>query len=226
MNISEDKFKKLKVGKVITSGKQKYTVIESNCGKIGDPVKHRVSNGLFEYDMCMDKGSIMIYDESNASPYTLKYAEISDTPIKERFITIEHIDMVAFVESLNMGFAEYRDPKHKTMEYVYSAPVKDHPTATIYLFTSISKYDGYSRSKGSDAIRLIIKNKDGKWLTQKTRILRVPGWRDRITRYIHELSASIKVCEYEGGLMIPHDFNGKKFYGCENYPICKNTIKR
>jgi hypothetical protein len=111
-------------------------------------------------------------------------------------------------------------------EYVYGKRVDAHGLPlTLRVFTGITP-DG-SRGVGEDAIRCVIfwKNmSDGsvKKVASSKRVHRVAGWRNNLQQRIDSLTIEYQ-CDKCGAPMVKRKSKRGEFYGCGNYPDCRNT---
>ncbi len=104
----------------------------------------------------------------------------------------------------------------------------------LRIFTSIDQRDNECRSKGKDAIRvLLVSKKDGKVVKRSTRINRVgDDVMERVMercrelfRYAIDPTNKCPKCE-DGVLVLREPWKGQKwkaFMGCSNYPVCKGS---
>lgn len=109
-------------------------------------------------------------------------------------------------------------------EEVYELPVKGTDKTTLRVFSSVDKSTGWSRDKGTDAIRIVAwdtaknRNVDG-----ETKTLRTTGWDERLKEKLEELYERVltQQCPNCGAMLIVREGKHGKFLGCSAYPGCK-----
>lgn len=148
--------------------------------------------------------------------------------------TYVEINKEEFEEALNSyGFEPAEDITSKEIgvkELVYAVPIKDR--VHLKIFSSIDVKTFKTREVGSDAIRvipMIWSNKQLEWRILKglgKRTNRTTNWRsnlyDNIINTIKSLKSNYKPCVCGGVLVIRQGKFGK-FWGCLDYPKCKNA---
>ena len=114
------------------------------------------------------------------------------------------------------------------IELVYERPVSEG--LSVRVFSSVTERRSAARSVGDDAIRVVVWAKKHRIVvaTEK-RVHRVKGWRhnlaDRIAKALSRIERDqIPTCSC-GGYWVKRTGKFGEFYGCSNYPTCKNTRK-
>jgi len=73
-------------------------------------------------------------------------------------------------------------------EITYERPTQYDPNIVVRIYSTVDERTGYSRSSGSDAIRTILKQKEGKVLKKYSRVNRTRNWRaNLLKRYEDDL---------------------------------------
>jgi len=129
-------------------------------------------------------------------------------------------------------FMETRDFKQivvpGTHEIVFAKVVKDKPDLELRLYSSVN-YGGVSRGVGKDAIRFVIySTKHCRGIGSDARVYRVQGWRDNMEKRLQSINEQVEKgllrCRC-GEWMVLREGKFGRFYGCVNYPDCKETRK-
>lgn len=134
-----------------------------------------------------------------------------------------------FKQALSETQLDFKEVNYNwTGELIYEAYSTDE-TFTLRVYSSLDKRTGKSRDKGSDAIRTVVLHTDsGKPVLKTKRTNRIKTWRKNLKKKISTLikkQGNIQECEKCGSVMVIRENNktGDEFYGCTNYPECKNT---
>ena len=113
-------------------------------------------------------------------------------------------------------------------EYVYERKFKD-VEAKVEVYSSITRSgsrSGSSRSKGKDAIRVVVKYlQNSKWIPIKKqrRVYRVRNWRHNLVQRIEEARLNIypRPCPVCGAALILREGAFGEFYSCSMWPLTK-----
>jgi len=105
-------------------------------------------------------------------------------------------------------------------EHVYEKVID---TCHIRIYTSIDKRNGKSRDIGADAIRIVIVDSRGDFISGEKRINRSHNWQIRLNARIDNWSDGITWCDRCGNPMKLRKGKFGEFLGCAAYPLCKNT---
>lgn len=115
-------------------------------------------------------------------------------------------------------------------EYVYETHefMPEHNGIVLRIFSTIDQKNDRARSKGSDAIRLVIWNNHlVKPMGGRKKTLRIETYCKNLLEKIEDIFAShedyVVECDNCGAWMVIRDGQYGEFYGCSNYPDCKNT---
>ena len=99
--------------------------------------------------------------------------------------TISLEEMNAFLIEAQ-GFS--RITPERGYEITYERPTQYDPNIVVRIYSTVDERTGYSRSSGSDAIRTILKQKEGKVLKKYSRVNRTRNWRaNLLKRYEDDL---------------------------------------
>jgi len=115
-----------------------------------------------------------------------------------------------------------------TGEIVYETK-SENGKFIMRIFSSLDKHTGKARDKGSDAIRTVVVDKEtGRPVLGEKRTNRIKTWPKNLKQKIQNVSdryGDIQMCNRCGSVMVirENSENSDKFYGCSNYPDCKNT---
>lgn len=106
------------------------------------------------------------------------------------------------------------------------APSVDH--IILRCFTTVSKKSKKARSKGSDAIRLVVWDKDvDRPIGGREKTLRIKTWRknlgDKIDDLMNRQDEVITRCPNCNSTMVRRESEYGEFFGCRRYPQCKGT---
>ena len=126
-------------------------------------------------------------------------------------------------------------PRCKEIVYerdITTASGVDYPFK-LRIYSSIDQRDNECRSKGKDAIRVLLVKKNGRVVKKTTRInrvgedvmLRVMDRCRELFRYAIDPTNKCSKCE-DGVLVLREPKRGqawKAFKGCSNYPVCKGS---
>lgn len=150
------------------------------------------------------------------------------------YVNVTKADMDDFL--LPQGFILIQVPG--TMELVYAKRVdQGSNNLSLRVNTGINP-DGNSRDCGADAMRVVLfmrekkADENGKpivkMLAGSKKVLRIPTWRKNLqTRLDKWADECLTVCACGRPMAVrtakQGDNKGKKFLGCTNYPVCKNT---
>lgn len=115
-------------------------------------------------------------------------------------------------------------------EIVYETPdvLPEHTGRVLRIFSTIEERTGKARSKGSDAIRTVIWDRNMNVpIGGRTKTLRIKTWRKnlrgKIVSLIQETSEYVTICDECGEFMVVREGKYGKFLGCSAYPDCDNT---
>jgi hypothetical protein len=117
-------------------------------------------------------------------------------------------------------------------EHVYKMPIKNGNLKRVaILIRSSVKKDGYAAGTGNDSIRLwLVNSETGKPLGKKVDAYtqRTAGWERRMNDklcQLHERGLHMHDCpKCSSGVMVERHGKHGKFYGCSNFPRCRNTM--
>lgn len=122
------------------------------------------------------------------------------------------------------------DEKAPTKEYVYDSHdfMPDHNGIVLRVYSTIDKRSGKARSKGADAIRLVVFNRHVmRPMGGRKKTLRIKTYCKNLTEKINSLFEEweqyVTRCEECGGWMVERSGKYGDFLGCSNYPDCDNT---
>jgi hypothetical protein len=150
------------------------------------------------------------------------------------FTAIPLSDMDAFL--VGQGFERIDIPG--TVEYVYGKRVdKDGLQLTLRVLTTISLFAGNkARKLGSDSIKVQvwwrkIENEEPvlKMLSQATPVKRTNTWQSNLQKRLDAWQTTLgPKCRCCGFPMVEKTRKADKssFYGCSNYPTCRNTCPK
>ena len=118
-------------------------------------------------------------------------------------------------------------------EYAFDWDVKNTPVF-IRVWSSIHIDTDTARKKGGDAIRVTLcDSKNQKGIKKFTRIHRMENYQDklqtRILQAVNHARTGIKVCSKCGSVMAIREPKKNQtwnaFFGCSNFPNCRETAK-
>jgi hypothetical protein len=143
------------------------------------------------------------------------------------YVNITLAEMRSFLEP--QGFKQLEsETLGFTKEAVFGKRVDaDGLALSLRVYTGINP-DGNSRDVGADAIRCNIfwRKSDGDVtkVASSKRVNRVQGWRDNLQHRIDSLTIDCR-CDKCSAPMVLRKVKGTKreFYGCANFPNCRNT---
>lgn len=113
-------------------------------------------------------------------------------------------------------------------EWIYEAE-SDDGKFTMRVYSSVDKRSDKSREKDSDAIRLTVIHTESGWpVMSEKRTNRIKTWPKNLKKKIANIKDrkdEVTFCDDCGSIMLIRENkeNGDKFYGCIEYPECKNT---
>lgn len=137
-------------------------------------------------------------------------------------------DIEDFLESTNLVWEI--EPDANSTEYVYETRdiLPDYNGRVLRFYSTIDERTDVARSKGSDAMRLVIWDKHlNRPVGGRKKTLRIKTWRKNLRKKIKDIhsetSEFVAVCDDCGDMMVIRDGQYGEFYGCRNYPDCENT---
>lgn len=117
-------------------------------------------------------------------------------------------------------------------EHVYRIPVKNgHLKRVVIEIRSSIDHSGYAAETGADSIRLyLVHSETGKPLAEKpdAYTTRIAGWQIRMKEkisWLYKKGLEMVDCPKCNGVMVLRKGKFGDFYGCNNYPNCKHTMK-
>lgn len=118
-------------------------------------------------------------------------------------------------------------PNTKSLEYMYDRTMQHNGhDYTVRIFTSIDTRTDVSRKLGSDAIRLVVLDTNGKVVSKESRINRSEGWQYRLNARIDKWTENLHTCpQCKEGMLVKRKGKWGEFYGCSIYPRCGYTQK-
>lgn len=115
-------------------------------------------------------------------------------------------------------------------EVVYESHdvLPSYDNVVMRCYSTISKSSGKARDKGSDAIRLVLFDKQtDRPIGGRKKTLRIKTYcknlKEKIADQAEETENFLMVCDRCGGLMVIRNGKYGEFYGCREYPECENT---
>jgi hypothetical protein len=99
---------------------------------------------------------------------------------------------------------------------------------TLRVYSSLNKYTGEAREKGSDAIRTIVLHSEtGRPVLKEKRTNRIKTWRKNLKKKIENITRrhkDVEICDKcSEPMVIRTNEDDEEFLGCSSYPECKNT---
>lgn len=146
------------------------------------------------------------------------------TKSKSRFVRFGIDEFKAALSYINGPNKEVT--KSGVWEYIFDVPILKVPGLVVRIYSSVDKITGFSRDKGSDAIRLMLVRSDNDMsLSETEKILRTFGWSGRLSEKAKELIsyALNLICPKCKTLLVHKTGKHGKFLGCPNYPACTHT---
>lgn len=147
-----------------------------------------------------------------------------------RYAQPDKQDMEEFLETTSVDWQLEEDARSNEHVYESHNAVPNNTGIVLRLYSTIDERTDKARSKGSDAIRLVIWDKNiGKPLAGKTKTLRIKTWRKNLAKKIEKLVSEwrdiLNECPACGDYMVLREGQYGKFYGCRNYPTCEETVE-
>lgn len=122
------------------------------------------------------------------------------------------------------------DFKNTAKEYVYDCHefMPDHDGIVLRIYSTVDVRTDRARSKGADAIRLVVFNKQAmRPMGGRKKTLRILTYCKNLTNKIEsifdEYDKYITRCSECGKWMVIRDGKYGEFLGCSGYPDCRNT---
>lgn len=122
------------------------------------------------------------------------------------------------------------DMKAPGKEYVYESHdfMPDHNGIVLRIYSTIDKRTDMARSKGADAIRLVVFNRHiMRPMGGRKKTLRIKTYcknlRKKIESIFDQWDEYVTQCEECGGWMVIREGRYGEFLGCSNYPECDHT---
>lgn len=154
-------------------------------------------------------------------------AETEETKGNKRKYT--RFDKEDFEKCLEGTFLDFEEVDYEwTRELVYEAESKNGKFI-LRVYSSLDKRTGEARDKGSDAIRLVVLEKDTERpVLKEKRTNRIQTWCKNLGKKIENIKNrkdEVRVCNKCNSVMVIRENNesGDRFWGCTGYPECKNT---
>lgn len=145
-----------------------------------------------------------------------------------RYVQPDRDEFEAFLDETDLEWNLFNEAH--TKEHVYESH-DAYPNWTglvLRVYSTIDERTDRARSKGSDAIRLVIWDKNISMpVGGKKKTLRIKTWRKnlqkKITELVEESDKFIHKCPECGDIMALRDGKYGEFLGCRNYPSCSHT---
>jgi len=159
-------------------------------------------------------------NKSSSSGTQRKYVQPSQEEFESFLSDIE--------DELNVEWNIATDANSNEIVYETPGVLPEHTGRVLRVFSTIEERTGQARSKGSDAIRTVIWDKNiNAPVGGRTKTLRIKTWRknlrNKIVSLIQETSDYVTVCDECGNFMVIREGQYGKFLGCGTYPDCENT---
>jgi len=110
-----------------------------------------------------------------------------------------------------------------TGEYIFEKTIEHGYIIQIY--SSISIYTNKTRNVGTDAIRVVVLDRDHKVFHGNKRVNRVDGWRNNLDKRLENWKGIITWCQQCGSPLWKRKGKHGFFLGCSSYPSCGYTEK-
>ena len=151
-----------------------------------------------------------------------------DDESAKKYVQPSKDDFEQVLEYTPWDWSKAEDVDAGEIVYESSDFLPEHSGRVVRVFSTIEKRGGKARSKGSDAIRTVIWDKDvHRPVGGQNKTLRIRTWRNNLLDKLHDLadetSEYMAKCGQCGSLMVIRDGQYGKFYGCREYPDCQNT---
>lgn len=152
----------------------------------------------------------------------------SSSSSKRRYVQPDRGDFENFLESTGLGWKLEEDSQSNEHVYEAHSAIPDYTGVVLRTYSTIDERTDKARSKGSDAIRLVIWDKNIEMpIGGRKKTLRIETWRKNLRKKIKSLVEEwediVAICDDCGDLMVLRDGKYGEFYGCRNYPSCDNT---
>jgi hypothetical protein len=115
-----------------------------------------------------------------------------------------------------------------TKEWVYEA-ASENSRFVMRIYSSVDKRSNRSREKDSDAIRLVVLEKNtNKPVMKEKRTNRIKTWPKNLKKKIRNVKNrkdELNFCSRCDSVMViqKNKEDGNRFWGCSKYPECENT---
>lgn len=144
-----------------------------------------------------------------------------------RYVQPSREEFEAFLT--NTGYEWEHEPEAPGVELVYDSQdmLPEETGKVLRVFSTIDPRSGKARSKGSDAIRLVVWDKNIEMpIGGKEKTLRIATWEKNLHKKIEELMENsrdyVVRCDDCNVFMVVRDGPYGEFYGCRNFPQCEN----
>lgn len=134
------------------------------------------------------------------------------------------------LESAREGIEWVIDEKAPSKEYVYETHdfMPDYNGIVLRIYSTIDRRSDKARSKGADAIRLLVFNRHAmKPMGGRVKTLRIETYCKNLTSKINSLFEEyeqyVSQCEECGNWMVIREGRYGEFLGCTGYPDCDYT---
>lgn len=134
------------------------------------------------------------------------------------------------IESAREGIEWEIDEKAPGKEYVYDTHdfMPDYPGLVLRIYSTIDRRSDRARSKGADAIRLLVFNRHVmRPMGGRKKTLRIETYCKNLTEKINDLFDEyddyVTRCDECGSWMVIRDGQYGEFLGCTGYPDCEHT---
>ena len=136
-----------------------------------------------------------------------------------------------FEECLERASGEWTiDPDAPGREYVYENHdfMEDYNGIVLRVYSTIDERTDMARSKGADAIRLVVFNRHAmRPMGGRKKTLRIETYcknlLEKINSIFDEYDRYVNECSECGSWMVIREGKYGEFLGCTNYPKCENT---
>lgn len=147
---------------------------------------------------------------------------------KRKYVQPTRQEFEECIDDIDVSWKVADDANSNEIVYETHDVLPDHTGRVLRIYSTIDDRREVARSKGDDAIRTVIFDKNiNRPVGGRTKTLRITTYcknlKEKIRDIIQEAEDFVEICDECGDMMVIREGQYGEFYGCRNYPDCENT---